>query len=271
MDFRSLTRAIGRFASSHSTAILSGLGIAGFVTTVAMVAKAAPIAREVHEIETWNRTEGIQGLEEEQAKEAVRESYISEAKDLLPLYGPPAAVGVASVACFLMASKVQADRRAAVMAAYSLSTDTLSRYQEKVIERLGEDEHKEILRDISKEHVREKVPDGYDPNLEVMPAGKVRVYDSVTGRYFYSTKEDIYEAESTINQMLIDQAIVRHHEFYYLLGLEESYALGEAMGWDISSNGGASSLRVWLSPHLDDDKNPCLCLNYHVTIFDRSA
>lgn len=270
MDLRHLTRAIGRFASSHSTAILSGLGIAGFATTVVMVAKAAPMAREAHEVELWNRTEGIQGLEEEEAKKAVRESYISEAKDLLPLYGPPAAVGAASIACFLLANKVQADRRAAVMAAYSLSTETLSRYQEKVIEKLGEDGHREILRDISKEHVRENVPDGYDPNMEVIPAGKVRVYDSVTGRYFYSRKEDIYEAESAINQMLIDQAAVRHQEFYYLLGLEESYALGDAMGWDISSNG-ASSLKVWLSPHLDDEKNPCLCLNYHVTIFDRSA
>ena len=204
-------------------------------------------------------------------EDEVKESYLEEAKSLAPLVVPPAIVGIASVSCFIFSNKVSADRRAAIMAAYSLSTETLARYQEKVIEKLGEEEHRHILDETTKELIAGKEPEGYSAVTEIIPQGKVRVFDTVTGRYFYSTKEEIYEAESEINQMLVDQSIVLHEEFYYLLGLEENYALGQCMGWDISNNYGGRALKTWFAPHLDDEKNPCLALNYHVSIFDRGV
>lgn len=271
MNIGSLLKTASATLSKHSPAILTGLGLTGFAATVVMVAKASPTAAMVHECEVENRISYASDIEDEnERKQFIKDSYVNEVKKLAPLYGPPAVVGTASALCFIFANKVQADKRAAVMAAYSLSTDTLARYQEKVIERLGENEHLDILNSVTKERIEESVPPEYDATTEIIPAGKIRVYDSVTGRYFYSTKEAIYEAESGINQMLIDQALVKHCEFYYLLGVEESYALGEAMGWDVSSRYG-NALKVWLSPHLDDEKNPCLCLNYHVTIFERGV
>ena len=265
MDARGLARTIASVLTKHSPAILTGLGVAGFATTVVMTAKAAPKVRDIH---IWE--EGFREVNCD-SKDDVRDSYVAEAKSLAPLVIPPAIVGVASVGCFIFSNKVQADRQAAIMAAYSLSTETLARYQEKVIEKLGEDEHSHILDEATRELAADKVPDGYKAETEIVPMGKVRVYDTVTGRYFYSTKEAIYEAESEINQMLVDQAMVLHEEFYYLLGLEEQYAMGSVMGWDISNNHGARALKTWVSPHLDDEKNPCLALHYHVAIFDRDA
>lgn len=264
MNVRNLLKAGANMLSEHSPAILTGLGIVGFVTTVAMTAKAASKVEEIHISAEADRDSC-------ETKEELRDSYVEEAKALAPLVVPVAAVGVTSIGCFIFANKVQADRRAAVMAAYSLSAETLSRYQDKVIEKLGEDEHRNILHEATKDLVSENVPVGYNANAEVIPMGKVRVFDTVTGRYFFSTKEDIYAAESEINQMLVDQVRVEHQEFYYLLGLEESYSLGRSMGWDVSSSFGGRAMKIWLSPHLDDEKNPCLAMSYHVVIFDRAA
>ena len=77
-------------------------------------------------------------------------------------------------------------------------------------------------------------------------------------------------AESEVNKRLINEVRVPLEEFYYELGLEETFLLGKKLGWDISSpyyNGG--NLDVYFTPMLDDDKNPCLVLNYHVMVLDR--
>lgn len=263
MDARSLLKAGMHVLSEHSPAILTGLGVLGFATTIVMTAKAAQKAKDIHELAETDRDDC-------ETKEDIRDTYVAEAKALAPLVLPVAAVGVASVTCFIFSNKVQADRRAALMAAYSLSAETLSRYQDKVIEKLGEEEHRHILDEATRELAADKVPVDYNANTEVIPMGKVRVFDTVTGRYFYSTKEDIYAAESYVNQQLVNHMTVLHEEFYYQIGLEESYSVGQDIGWDVSCNyDGGKSLRVWFMPHLDDEKNPCLAMNYQYAILNR--
>ena len=264
MNWKTLARGAASAMAKHSPAILTGLGIVGFATTIVMTAKAAPKVKEIHEAAELDRDEC-------ETKADIHETYVDEAKALAPLVLPTAAVGVSSVACFIFSNKVQADRRAAVMAAYSLSTETLARYQDKVIEKFGEEEHRHILDEATRDLANSHVPEDYNPVVEVVPQGTVRFYDTVTGRYFFSSKEKIFEAESEINQMLVDQSMVLHEEFYYLLGLEESYSLGQCMGWDVSNNYGGRALKTWVSPHMDDEKNPCLALHYHVAIFGRDA
>lgn len=257
----------------HSPAILTGAGIAGFVTTVVMAFRAGPTVSEAHNwySNTRERVRNDSEYSEKTSKALIVDSYKEEALELAPAVVPVVLVGTASVACVLFANKISADRHAAVMAAYSLSERTLSTYQQKVIEKLGEDVHSDILDETTKEIVRTSVPDGYDREREVIPMGQVRVYDNVTGRYFYSTREAILEAESTINKRLLDETRVPLQEFYYELGLEERFSLGECMGWDMTSYYANNKLDIFFSPMLDDDKNPCLAINYHVIIFDRTA
>ena len=273
MNIGKTISAVASTMSRHSPAILTGVGIGGFVTTVVMAFRAGPVAAEAH---TWyagtrERVVNDQTYSEEETKLLVKDSYKEEAKELAPVIAPVALVGAASIGCVVMANKVNADRHAAVMAAYSLSERTLSTYQQKVIEKLGEDVHSDILTDTTKEIVQNNVPTGYDKELEVVPMGQVRVYDNVTGRYFYSTREAILEAESAINKRLLDETRVPLQEFYYELGLEERFTLGESMGWDMTSYYAHNKLDIFFSPMLDDEKNPCLAINYHVIIFDHTA
>lgn len=280
MDWKGLAKTVTKAASRHSPAIFTALGIAGFGTTVVMTAKAAPRAADVHARESWERCDAADEKEdgiisEEELKAKVRDSYIREVKDLAPLYLPVAGMGILSIGCFLMANKIHVDREAAVMAAYSLSEKTLATYQDKVIEKLGEEVHKDILDEATKDIVRNEAPEDLSPDAIVVPNGgaTVRCYDNVTGRYFFSSKERILEAEGAVNKRLLNETRVPLQEFYYELGLEENFVLGEAMGWDISNPyfGGDNVLSIWFTPMLDDDKNPCLALNYHVLIFERSA
>ena len=276
MDWKGLARTVAGAASRHSPAIFTALGIAGFGATVVMTAKAAPRATDIHYREMWDRDDARETAKDEaQMKELLKDSYVREFKEVAPLYLPAFGMGVISVGCFLMANKIHVDREAAVMAAYSLSEKTLATYQDKVIERLGEEAHKDILDEATKELARREVPEDLDPNVVVVPdgGGTVRCYDNVTGRYFFSSRERILEAESAINKRLLNETRVELQEFYYELGLEERFTLGEAMGWDISSPYFAAdnTLNVWFTPMLDDDKNPCLALNYHVLIFERHA
>jgi hypothetical protein len=271
-----LGKALGNVAatvSRHSPAILTGVGIAGFVTTVVMAFRAGPTASEAHNwySATRGRIREDSGYSEEEAKELVVDSYKEEAKELAPVMLPVVLAGGASIACVLVANKIHADRHAAIVAAYSISERTLSTYQQKVIEKLGEDVHSDILTDTTKEIVQSTVPDGYDKDSEIVPMGKVRVYDNVTGRYFYSNRETILEAESAINKRLLNETRVPLQEFYYELGLEERFVLGDCMGWDMTSYYSNNALDIFFTPMLDDEKNPCLAINYHVIIFERTA
>lgn len=267
MNVQALIAKAAKTLKQNSATILTGIGIIGFGTTVVMVAKAAPSAKDIHDRESEIRDD----LRDEGDDEGIKESCIYEAKKLLSLYGPPIGVGVMSVACFIGANKIHMDRQTALLAAYSLSEKTLTTYQAKVIEKLGDETHSDILNEATKEIVRSNAPEGDEHITPVVPAGLVRCYDNVTGRYFFSSETKIMEAESTINKKLLTETRVPLQEFYYELGINDRFALGDAAGWDISLAYATPMLDVYFTPMLDDDKNPVLALNYHITIFDRQA
>lgn len=270
MDVKKILGSLLKLASDNSPAILTGLGIAGFGTTVVMTARVASRVEDIHRRRAWERDDISEYGEEKTRKYDIRQSYAGEAKELAPLCAPVIGMGLISAGCVLMSHKIHSDRQTAIMTAYSLSTEALNRYQSKVVEKLGEEIHQEILDSATKEFVRDNPEKDVDPETLPVPEGTVRCYDAVTGRYFFSSREKIIEAESEINKRLINEVRVPLEEFYYEMGLEEAFVLGKKTGWDISSpyyNGG--NLDVYFTPMLDDEKNPCLVLNYHVMLLDR--
>lgn len=270
MDFGKLAKTAANAIVKHSPAILTGLGIVGFGTTVAMTAKAAPKAKVIHDRWKVERYD-IEQCEDDDAikRKRIFKTVTDEGVELLPVYGPVGLMAITSIGCFIGANKIQVDRQAAIMAAYSLSEKTLTTYQNKVIEKLGQETHQDILDEATKELVSSNPPNGYSMETEIIPAGTVRCYDNVTGRYFYSTREKIMEAESAINKRLLNETRIPLQEFYYEMGLEDRFAMGDSLGWDISSMYSPQLLDIWFTPMLDDEKNPCLVLNYHAIVFDR--
>ena len=256
--FEGVLEGAKELAYKRSPEIFTALGIGGFVTTVVLTAKASPKTSDIHtdyrlrRISTRTKDERIELWKEEGLK-------------LAPVVLPPVISGTVSIVFVLMAHRIQAKRAATLATAYSLAERTLSAYQEKALEKLGDDGAAELMQAVSDKLAQDDCPFDEDYSYSPDEDGKCLCYDRVTGRYFRSTPEEVKAAEGVINKQLIDESIVRLSDFYYELGLDFNGFICDALGWDISKD----RLDVYFTSMLDKDERPCLVLNYNVNIVDR--
>ena len=133
----------------HSPEILTGIGIAGMVTTTIMAVRVTPKAITLVE-------------DERKRLQAEEENDILEPIDVIKItwkcYIPAGITCAVSVACLIGASSVNARRNAALATAYTLSESTLRDYQKKVIETIGEKERADSQRRGCQRTYREKIP-----------------------------------------------------------------------------------------------------------------
>ena len=130
--------------AKHSPEILTGIGIAGMITTTVMAVRATPKALILIE----ERKEEI-GAEELEVADVVKTTWLC--------YIPAAITGTLSIACLIGASSVNAKRNAALATAYTLSESALKDYQGKVVEMFGEKKHETVKDAVAKDKI-EKNP-----------------------------------------------------------------------------------------------------------------
>lgn len=238
-SFLSLKTAIKK----HSPEILTGIGIAGMITTTVMAVRATPKALILIE----ERKEEI-GAEKLEAMDMVKTAWAC--------YIPAAITGTLSVACLIGASSVNARRNAALATAYTLSESALKDYQGKVIEMFGE--KNEAVKDaIAKDKV-EKNP-VVTREVIITEKGNTLCYDAISGRYFKSDIEKIKKAECELNRQMLDDMYVSLNDFYYEIGLD-SVKLGDELGWNVDSG----YIDLSFSSQLASDGTPCLVIDYSV-------
>ena len=138
-----ICRSVKTATVKHSPEILTGVGIAGMVTTTVMAVRATPKA--------------IQLLDEEKRRQhANKLEPMDVVKTAWKCYIPAAVTGTVSVACLIGASSVNARRNAALTAAYTISESTLRDYQKKVVETIGE-KKEQTVRDAVLRNVLRKI------------------------------------------------------------------------------------------------------------------
>lgn len=241
---------------NHTPELLMAVGTGAFVGTVVMAVKASPTiegefkeARSVAKFKYADKPRQI--------------AYISA--KMAPICAPTLLMGAASLACFFGAHKIQVKRQIALASAYSMASQTLNSYQEKVIEKFGDEEHKSIIDRILEDE--EPLKDvGDDPDV-YEGTGDVLVYDRVTGRYFKSTPEKIREAEGLVAKRMVDEMVVPLNYFYEELGLDDVSFIGEAIGWDVER----CKLDIQFRSSLDECNRPCLVIIYSTQILDKNA
>lgn len=113
-----ICRTVKASTIKHSPEILTGVGVAGMVTTTVMAVRATPKA--IRLLEDEKHRQNTDKLEPIDAVKATWKCYI-----------PAAVTGTVSVACLIGASSVNARRNAALTAAYTLSESTLRDYQKR--------------------------------------------------------------------------------------------------------------------------------------------
>lgn len=242
MNIKTMAKSVWAGAKKHSPEILIGMGIAGAASSVIFAIKATPKAMIL--LDEKRQELGVEKLE---AKEII--------KTAAPVYIPTAVSFGVSVACIVGASSMNARRNAALTAAYTMSESALRTYRDKVLETVGEDKEREIRQKAAIEQ-QQKTP---EPQALVVSsaAGQLKCFDSLSGRYFVSTKNEIDKAVNEFNRQLRDDMRISLNDWYDLIGLDTN-KLGDMLGWDIERG----YVETCYASRLDEDGLPCLVVNY---------
>lgn len=231
----------------HHPEILTGIGIAGMITTTIMAVKATPKALD--------RIAEIKEIHKDDAdKKAFSKDFITK---VAPVYIPATIIGCTSIACLIGASSVNLKRNAALATAYTLSESALKEYQEKVVETIGEKKEKTIKSAIAKDKIDKNPVD----NCEVIitDKGNTLCYDAISGRYFKSDIEKIKRAVNELNRRMLVENYISLNEFYDEIGLKYT-KIGDNLGWNIDKG----LIDVDFSAQLNGNGDPCLVLDYQI-------
>ena len=247
--------------TNHSPEILTGIGIAGMISTTILAVKATPKALTLIE----NEKNRLNRKRMEEARDAGQRSY-SEISKLTPVetirttwkcYIPSAAIGAMSIACLIGASSVSLKRNAALATAYKLSEAAFTEYKTKVVETIGEKKEQAVQEKIYKDHVDKN----YATKSEVIVTGggETLFMDYQTGRFFNSSIDKIDKVINQLNRQMTYnmEPYVSLNDFYDAVGLER-VDLGKDMGWNVDK--GLIDKRI--SPQIVDDK-PCIVLDFY--------
>lgn len=234
--------------SKHSPEILTGIGIAGMVTTTVLAVKATPKALQLIE----------EAKKRKQQDSDEKFTKVDVVKACWKCYIPAIATGVTSVACVVGASSVNARRNAALATAYTISETALKEYKEKVIETVGEKKEKEVREKVAKAKVEKKPVQ----NQEVINTerGTTLCYDYHFGRYFRSDRDTIVRAMTDINRQIVVDMYASLNDFYDAIGLDP-VKVGYDLGWNIDDG----RIEVDFSSQLATDGTPCLVVDYSVS------
>lgn len=242
---QSILKDFKRFVSAKSPEILTGIGIAGMITTTVLAVRATPKAMSL--------------IEEKKNEEWTDElSPLEIVKIAWKPYIPAIVTGATSVACIIGASSVNAKRNAALTAAYKLSETALTEYREKVVETIGE-KKEQIVRDKVAEERVKKNPVSKNEVI-VTGNGKTLCFDPISGRYFMSSIEAIKRAENELNKQLLHDIFgyVSLNDFYDELGLDRTI-VGNDLGWNTDQ-----LIDVSFSSQLNDNGEPSVVLDFLV-------
>ena len=234
--------------AKHSPEILTGLGVAGMITTTVLAVRATPKALRL--IEEKKRDEGLDKLTPVQTVKATWKCYI-----------PAAVSGTTSVFCILGASSVHAKRNAALATAYKLSETALTEYREKVIETIGEKKEQTVREKVAQDRVIKNA--GSTTEVYLTDKGDTLFLDPVSNRQFKSDIEIIRKAVNKLNYNMTHDILgyVSLNQFYDEIGLAHS-SIGDDIGWNLEN--GKGLLEVEFFPQITDEGKPCICLDYSV-------
>lgn len=232
-----------KFVARRSPEILTGVGIAGMLTTTVLAVKATPKA-----------IDACESLRNEQGGELTKLDCVKAA---WKYYIPAAVTGATSIACLIGANSVNAKRNAALATAYKLSETAFIEYKDKVVETIGEKKEQTVRDEVVKDRIKRNPVSSNE--VYITSKGNTLFYDSLSGRYFETDIEYVKKVVNEINRRILNEMYISLNEFYTELGLHET-KMGDELGWNIDDG----MLDIHFSPQMSDDDRPCLAIDYSV-------
>ena len=226
----------------HSPEILTGLGIAGMITTTVLAVKATPKALDL-----------INDRKDELETEKLPTTEV--VKTAWKCYIPAAVTCATSTACLIGASSVNLKRNAALATAYKLSESAISEYKDAVIDKIGEKKEQTIRDKVAEERMKKNPVSSSE--VFITEKGNTLCYDTISGRYFKSDIDRIKRAENAINKQVLDEMYVSLNDLYDELDLDHT-KLGDELGWKIDDG----LVELYFSSQLADDGTPCVVMDF---------
>lgn len=269
MNLSNIAKNLRTAMKKHSPEILTGIGIAGMVTTTVLAVRATPKVLSLIDDEVYTRYEKSESKEEFiewLGIDTGSYTWKDRRKVLTPIeivritwkcYIPSIVIGGVSICCLIGASSVNFRRNAALATAYTLSESALKDYQEKVIETIGEKKEQSVKDAIAKDKLEQNPI--VSREVIITEKGNTLCYDVISCRYFRSDIDKIKKIENELNRRMRDDMYISLNDFYYELGLSNS-SMGDDLGWNIDDG----YIDLNFSSQLAEDGTPCLVINYQL-------
>jgi hypothetical protein len=236
MTMKTILATAEKFVTDNSPGILTGLGVAGTVTTVVLVGHAA------YQVGMDASTQYHEAVKED---ELLPEELL-ETKHLVKTYWksfiPAMTVGAATIGTIIMANQIGARRAAAITAAY----------KKKVVETLGLQKEEKMR----SEHAGEKIAANPPSSMIIVSGSDVLMYDEFSGRYFMNEIDKVRKAVNEINYKVNNYFFASLTDFYELIGLPAT-KFSEEVGWNTDE-----LLEVQYTATMYDDK-PAVAISYN--------
>lgn len=247
LDFRKIVGDVRSSIIKHSPELLTGIGIAGMITTTVLSVRATPKAISLIEAEKKRQQLDIDNGEKLKPLDTIKITW--------KCYIPSAVIGTASIACLIGASSVHARRNAILATAYKLSESALTEYREKVVETIGAKKEQAVRDNIAKDRIQQNPSNSNE--IIVTRKGNTKCLDMTSGRYFLSDIDKIKKAINEVNARLLRESYVSLTDFYDELGLPPS-KISDKIGW--SSDDGL--IELCTSAVLDENDEPCIGVDF---------
>lgn len=233
-----LTKKIGEVVTKNSPVILTGLGVAGVVTTTVMAVQATPKAMQL--------------IREREEKEKL--GKVEMIKTSWKCYIPTAVMGGFTIACIISAHNINHKRNAALASLYSLTEKSIKEYQAKVVETIGENKERKIKDEIKQDTLTKNPV--HTKEIIITGKGEMLCYDTLSGRYFKNDIEQIRRVQNDLNYSLRSDMWMSLNDLYYGLGLS-AINLGDDIGWSVDD-----PIDIEFSSMLSSEGEPCLVLDF---------
>lgn len=245
-----------KFVSKNSTVILAVCASAGVVVTAVFANDAAPKAKTVLEQRRLEYETELKAAhpEEEIHDQDVKLPVKEQVKAVWKIYIPTVTMAGLTIACIVGGTRIGAKRAAALASLCGASEAAFKEYRKTVMEKIGEKKADLVDAAMAEKHISE------NPVSKAAPIetgnGSDLCYDSMSGRYFYTTTDSAYKAETQFNRRVINEMWASLNEFYSELNLPE-VRLADNIGYDVDN-----PLEIFFSTQMTDDGRPCLVLEY---------
>lgn len=249
MDYRAIIKAGGMMVRKHAPAILTGVGISGFIGSTVLAVSSTPEA--LKKIDALKKELGKDKLTAAETIKAAGKCYI-----------PSAIAAALSSATLIAACAISGHRTAAIAAACTLSETAFREYRGKMREMLGKDGEHFVVDGMHEDRIKQDPPSKeVEDNITTEGRGSTLCYDGLCGRYFYSDIESLRHAANQLNHRMTSgsEMYVSLNEFYSEIGLPP-VEVGDVLGWNV----GTGLIELYFTSHLAKGRVPCLFMSFEL-------